>query len=89
MKSAPLRPSAFSPLFALGLLPGCDPTLNLWGSLLPAWVLCLLLAVVLSVLVRWVFARTHLERHLGPLVLVYPCLVVLSACLLWLALFRG
>jgi len=71
------------------LLPGCDPTLNLWGSLLPAWVLCLVSAVLLSIAVRWVFARTRLERHLGPLVLVYPCLVVFWACLLWLLLFRG
>jgi len=76
-------------LLLVALLPGCDPTLNLWGSLLPAWVLCLVLAVLLSVAVRWVFARSHLERHLGPLVLVYPCLVMAWACLLWLVLFRS
>jgi hypothetical protein len=87
VRRVPLRaPYALLPL---ALLPGCDPTLNLWGSLLPAWVLCLLLAVLLSVAVRWVFVRSHLERHLGPLVLVYPCLVVVWACLLWLVLFRS
>ena len=77
------------PLGALLVVSGCDPTLNLWGSLVPAWVICLVLAVALSTLLRWLFAKTHLERHLGPLVLVYPCLVVLWACLLWLVLFRG
>jgi hypothetical protein len=73
----------------VALTPGCDPTLNLWGSLLPAWVLCLVLAIALSVAVRVVLARTRLEAHLGPLVLVYPCLVLAWTCLLWLVLFRG
>jgi YtcA family len=86
---APLRAPARLGLLASVVLAGCDPTLNLWGSLLPAWVLCLVLAVCLSVLVRWVFSLTHLERHLGPLWLVYPCLVVFWACFLWLVLFRG
>jgi hypothetical protein len=83
------RPEGLWGLLLVALLPGCDPTLNLWGSLLPAWVLCLLLAVVLSVAVRFALARFHLEPHLGPLVLVYPCLVVAWACLLWLVLFRS
>jgi YtcA family len=73
----------------LAALPGCDPTLNLWGSLLPAWVLCLTLAVMLAAALRWLFAAGGLERHLGPLVIVYPCLVLLLACLVWLVLFRA
>jgi YtcA family len=89
LNSRACRSGVLWPLVALGLASGCDPTLNLWGSLLPAWVLCLVLALGLSVLFRWLFALTRLERHLGPLVLVYPSLVVAWACLLWLVLFRG
>jgi YtcA family len=70
-------------------LSGCDPAVNLWGSVLPAWVVCLSLGAVLAGLLRWLFARTGLERHLGPLALVYPCLVVLLTCLAWIVLFRG
>ncbi|HMK73018.1 MAG TPA: YtcA family lipoprotein [Myxococcaceae bacterium] len=83
------RPLPGSGLLLLGGLAGCDPTLNLWGSVLPAWVMCLGLGAVLAGLLRWLFARTGLERHLGPLVLVYPSLVLLLTCLLWIVLFRG
>jgi len=83
------RPRLLPVLVVLATLPGCDPTLNLWGSVLPAWVVCLGLGAVLAGLLRWLFARTGLERHLGPLVLVYPSLVLLLTCLLWVVLFRG
>jgi YtcA family len=76
-------------LFVVVVASGCDPTLNLWGSMFPAWVICLLIAVTLAVLVRWGLAAAGLERHLGPLVLVYPSLVVLLSCLTWAVLFRG
>jgi hypothetical protein len=73
----------------LAALPGCAPTLNVWGSVLPSWVVCLALGLLFAGLLRWLFARTGLEGHLGPLVLVYPCLVVLLSCLAWMVLFRG
>jgi hypothetical protein len=83
------RPVA-APWLALTLFSsGCDPTFNLWGSMFPAWVSCLLVAVVLAVLARIGLARAGLETHLGPLVVVYPSLLVLLACLSWLFLFRG
>jgi len=83
------RPRLLLALALLATLPGCDPALNLWGSVLPAWVVCLALGVALAGLLRWVFARAGLEPHLGPLVLVYPALVLLLTCLSWIVLFRG
>ena len=83
------RPGAL-PWLALALFSaGCDPTLNFWGSMFPAWVSCLLVAIVLAALARVGLARAGLETHLGPLVVVYPGLLVLLACLTWLVLFQG
>ena len=83
------RPVA-APWLALTLFStGCDPTLNFWGSMFPAWVSCLLVAIVLAALARVGLARAGLETHLGPLVVVYPGLLVLLACLTWLVLFQG
>jgi hypothetical protein len=36
---------------------------------------------------RQVFAATGLEPHLGPLLLIYPCLAMLLACLIYLIFF--
>jgi len=80
------------PLAAVGpfvLATACDPIVNVYGSFFPAWVLCLLTGVACGVALRFVFAVTGLEEGFVPLLLVYPALVLLIACITWLALFRG
>jgi len=71
------------------LATACDPIVNVYGSFFPAWVLCLLTAVACAVALRFVFVVTGLEEGFVPLLLVYPALVLLIACITWLALFRG
>jgi len=69
------------------LTTGCDPVVNFYGSFFPAWIVCFALGISLTALLRWLFARTRLERHLGPLVLIYPALAFLLTCATWLLLF--
>jgi hypothetical protein len=71
------------------LLSGCDPSINFYGSFFPAWIWCLLLGLAGTLLLRFVFAALRLERNLGPLLLVYPSLVLLLTCIAWLVLFRS
>jgi YtcA family len=52
-------------------------------------VLCLLVGVVIAGILRVVFAATGLEDGFVPVLLVYPALALLLACLTWLSLFRG
>lgn len=72
------------------LLPvgSCDPVINVYGSFFPAWVVCLLLGLVLTIVTRLVLVVVGLERHMAPLILVYPSLTLLLTCLTWLLLFR-
>ncbi len=70
------------------LLSGCDPSINFYGSFFPAWIWCLTVGLILTILLRFLFAALKLERNLGPLVIVYPCLTLLLSCLTWLVLFR-
>jgi hypothetical protein len=84
------RPIRHCALVLLALAAtGCDPVVNLYGSFFPAWVICLVAGTGVAVLLRVVFAFAGLERHLGPLTLVYPSLVLLLTLLIWLLLFRG
>lgn len=69
------------------LTTGCDPVINFYGSFFPGWVISLVLGIVLCVLSRWILAWVRLEPHLGPLILVYPALTFLWACVTWLVLF--
>lgn len=70
------------------LAGGCDPVVNLYGSFFPAWLICLLMGVAMAAALRLVFAATELEEHMSPLLLVYPSLALLLACVSWLLLFR-
>ena len=67
----------------------CAPIINLWSAYWPAWVPCLVSGIRLALVSRIVLARCRLEPHLGPLLLVYPMLVVAYACGLWLMLYRA
>ena len=69
---------------------GCGraPAINILGSFFPAWMICLTAGVVLAFVVRLILLRYRLETEVGPLALFYPCVVILTTCLLWLIFFR-
>jgi hypothetical protein len=70
------------------LLAGCGraPSFDVVGSFFPAWLVCLAIAVLLTILTRWLFL--HLRIALVPQVLIYPTLTATFAFSLWLIFFR-
>ena len=63
------------------------PSFEILGSFFPAWMLCVVVALVLTALCRLWLLRTKREEHVGPLVLFYPSLIVLASSLAWLLLY--
>jgi YtcA family len=74
--------------FAALLSAGCDPVVNIAGANFPAWLICAIAGVALAAALRPVFAATRVEPHVGPLIVVYPCLAVLLSCAVWLIFFN-
>jgi hypothetical protein len=68
-------------------LAACDPVVNVAGANFPAWLLCVIVGAIMAMTLRQVFAATGLEPHLGPLLVIYPCLAMLLACLIYLIFF--
>jgi hypothetical protein len=70
------------------LLAGCAraPSFDVVGSFFPAWLFCLAIAVLLTILARWLFL--HLRIALVPQMLTYPSLTAAFAFALWLIFFR-
>jgi hypothetical protein len=90
MKTPATRVCACTAVAALCLsLAGCrgTPLFNVVGSFFPAWMLCLVAGIVLTLFARALFQRSDFERHLRPLVIIYPALVLLFTCTIWLLLF--
>jgi fructose-specific phosphotransferase system IIC component len=70
------------------LLASCSraPSFDIIGSFFPAWLVCFALAIVLTVLARWLLLRLRIELALP--VLVYPSLTAFFTFGLWLVFFR-
>ncbi len=88
---SPLRDSLFVRLLPLllaaPLLSSCSraPSVEVLGSFFPAWLVCFIVAIVLTALVRLALSRLRVRAAL-PLVL-YPSLGALFTFLLWLLFF--
>ena len=70
------------------LLASCAraPAFDIMGSFFPAWLICLAIALLLTVLARWLLLRLRIELPFP--VLVYPSLTALFTFALWLTCFR-
>jgi hypothetical protein len=67
----------------------CDPLVDVAGAFFPGWMVCVLLGIASTALVRQLLLRAQLEPSLGPLLIVYPSLATTIALVLWLGLYRG
>jgi hypothetical protein len=67
---------------------GCDPVMNVFGSFFPAWVICTIVGIALTLALRVLLAAVGLEIHLGPLAVIYPSLALLLTMLAWLVFYR-
>jgi uncharacterized membrane protein YraQ (UPF0718 family) len=75
--------------FATQALAGCsrNPNVEIVGSYFPGWMVSLLIAVALTGVSHVVLRRQGLVHAVGHPALIYPSMVVLFTCLLWLCFF--
>jgi hypothetical protein len=68
---------------------GCSraPSVEIIGSFFPAWMFCIMAALVITGLIRLVLVRWELEQKLSPLIVFYPSVAVAISCSLWFILF--
>ncbi len=69
-------------------LPGCDPVVNIAGANFPAWMLCAIVGAIGAAVLNPPLAAIGIEPHLGPRILIYPCLAFLIGCVVYLIFFN-
>jgi hypothetical protein len=89
----PLRLRFLFPLAGL-LLAGChadahSPTLDVLGSYFPAWVVCIVIGLALTLITRQIFIGFKINAHLRPVVMVYLCLMIFYTLGIWLLFFQN
>ena len=87
-----LRPNLILAVTAT-LLAGCDsshaPTIDILGSYFPAWIICVVIGLALTVVTRLVLFRARLNAHLRPAPVVYVSLTLGFTLLVWLIFFQN
>ena len=83
------RLAAWMLLLSLSLVSGCRraPSIGIYGSYFPGWLICLALGIALTAAAHSVLRRLDYEVHLRPLGLVFISLSITLTCLLWLVFF--
>jgi len=91
MKSSTIRVALF-PLLAVA---GCgrsgfhSPAIDLLGSYFPAWMICMVAGLGLTLIARLLLIWLKLAGCLRPAAIVYPCLMTVFTLAVWLAFFKN
>lgn len=64
-----------------------SPTLNLFGSYFPAWMLCAVVGILLAVIIRQVLVAVGIDEHVVAPLLTYTGLALSATLLAWLVWF--
>jgi hypothetical protein len=78
------------PRVAIALpVAGCSysPTIHLLGSYFPAWMLCAVIGIVSSVVIRQILAMAGINDYVVAPLLTYAALAVSATLLAWLLWF--
>lgn len=77
---------AWLSLLWCGLLTGCGGShiVDVLGSYFPVWLLCMLLGVAAAFAVHALLLKFKIVPYVGPLPLIYLCVVIAVSCLAWL-----
>ena len=63
------------------------PSLNIFGTFFPSWMLCALLGIVVSIVAYAVLSRTRLGSEIKPVLLAYPAVALWVTFFLWLSFY--
>jgi hypothetical protein len=76
-------------------LAGCQasgghaPSIDVFGSYFPAWMICLFAGIALTLIFRQLLVLLKLHGHVHPAPIVYPSLIAIFTLLAWLAFYQN
>ena len=98
----PVRQSRTRPIAIIGLLllfgtlifmvrplSHRSPTIDIVGSYFPAWMICIVSGLTLTLIAHWFVQLGNLKPYLGPLPLIYPCLIVIFTFTTWILFYQN
>jgi hypothetical protein len=78
-------------VFAIAVRMGShhSPTIDLLGSYFPAWMVCILSGLALTLIAHWIVQFRNLKAYLGPAPLIYSCLMIVFTFATWIVFYQN
>jgi len=64
-------------------------TVDVLGSYFPAWMVCILSGLTLTLIAHWIVQVRKLKAYLGPLPLIYSCLMIIFTFATWILFYQN
>src|SRR6478736_8736501 len=71
-------------IFVVRPLSHRSPTIDILGSYFPAWMICIVSGLTLTLVSRWIVRANHLEAYASPAPLIYTSLTIISTFVTWI-----
>ena len=76
-------------VFVVRPLSHRSPTIDILGSYFPAWMICIVSGLTLTLVAHWIVQMCHLKPYLGPAPLIYSCLMIIFTFATWILFYQN
>jgi len=76
-------------IFVVRPLSYRSPTIDILGSYFPAWMICIVSGLTLTLVSRWIVRANHLESYASPAPLIYACLTIIYTFATWIIFYQN
>ena len=76
-------------VFVLRPLSHRSPTIDILGSYFPAWMICIVSGLTLTLVAHWIVQMCHLKPYLGPAPLIYSSLMIIFTFATWILFYQN
>ena len=66
-----------------------SPTVDVLGSYFPAWMVCIVSGLTLTLIAHWIVQVCHLKPYLGPAPLIYSSLAIIFTFATWILFYQN
>jgi YtcA family len=64
-------------------------TIDILGSYFPAWMICIITGLALTLVAHWIVQVLKLKPYLGPAPLIYSCLMIIFTFATWILFYQN
>jgi YtcA family len=76
-------------LLAVHVFSYRSPTIDILGSYFPAWMICIVSGLTLTLIAHWIVQARHWQPYVCPAPLIYSCLTIIFTFATWILFYQN